>query len=233
VPIDQKQFLDMVERIWQDGQLTRSESESLDAFLTDSQADDHALGVYRHLLFERWREWVAPDVPAAAVELLEETLKRLRPASVAADGLAADCQAYFSSKDDCLGVIQDLLAQARQSIDICVFTITDDRIADAMVRAKRRGITIRIITDDDKSEDLGSDIHRLASLGIETREDRSDRHMHHKFAIFDQKTLLTGSYNWTRGAAERNLENFIVTTDARLLRAFQREFDRLWDHIID
>ncbi len=92
---------------------------------------------------------------------------------------------------------------------------------------------IRIITDDDKAGDLGSDVDRLASLGIETRQDRTDRHMHHKFAIFDQSTLLTGSYNWTRGAADRNLENFIVTADPRLLRAFSREFDRLWSQIRD
>jgi phosphatidylserine/phosphatidylglycerophosphate/cardiolipin synthase-like enzyme len=52
--------------------------------------------------------------------------------------------------------------------------------------------------------------------------------MHHKFAIFDDSALLTGSYNWTRGAARFNNENFIVTTDRRLIHPFSQTFERLW-----
>jgi phosphatidylserine/phosphatidylglycerophosphate/cardiolipin synthase-like enzyme len=52
--------------------------------------------------------------------------------------------------------------------------------------------------------------------------------MHHKFAIFDQRLLVTGSYNWTRSAAERNRENLAVTDDRRLVAAFREEFERLW-----
>ena len=48
------------------------------------------------------------------------------------------------------------------------------------------------------------------------------------FAILDGATLLTGSYNWTRGAARDNEENFIVTTDPRFLAASVRNFGRLW-----
>jgi len=52
-------------------------------------------------------------------------------------------------------------------------------------------------------------------------------HMHHKFAIMDE-TLLTGSYNWTRSAAQRNYENILVTEERGLLREFTKEFDQLW-----
>ena len=55
--------------------------------------------------------------------------------------------------------------------------------------------------------------------------------MHHKFALFDDKVLLTGSYNWTRSAAERNYENLILSEDPALLRAFRLEFDRIWEHL--
>ena len=47
--------------------------------------------------------------------------------------------------------------------------------------------------------------------------------MHHKFAIFDQSILLTGSYNWTRSASEKNEENFIITSDPALLFRFESE----------
>ena len=58
--------------------------------------------------------------------------------------------------------------------------------------------------------------------------DRSEHHMHHKFAIFDKAKLLTGSYNWTRSASLHNDENFLITGDTELLKAFTRMFDKLW-----
>ena len=233
--VQQQRFIEILDRIWQDDRITRSETEELDTFLEDTDADDHALALYRHLAFDRWRETRGTLGKPEAVDVLEETVKRLLPGRVGDEParLCPSSQAYFSSIDDCVGVIVDLFVEARRSAEICVFTITDDRIADAIVRAHKRGLAIRIVTDDDKAGDLGSDIDRLASLGIETKQDRTDRHMHHKFAIFDQSTLLTGSYNWTRGAADRNLENLIVTADPRLLRAFGHEFDRLWKQIRD
>ena len=51
---------------------------------------------------------------------------------------------------------------------------------------------------------------RLARSGIAVAFDSSPHHMHHKFAIFDLTRLLTGSYNWTRSAAESNEEEFDI-----------------------
>ena len=55
--------------------------------------------------------------------------------------------------------------------------------------------------------------------------------MHHKFALFDARLLLTGSYNWTRGAADSNEENIVVTPDAHLVRSFSTAFDDLWKRL--
>ena len=77
------------------------------------------------------------------------------------------------------------------------------------------------------SLDLGSDVMRLSDAGIEVRFDVDPNHMHHKFALFDRRLLVTGSYNWTRGAAEGNYENIVVTDDPRLVKQFGKEFDRL------
>jgi phosphatidylserine/phosphatidylglycerophosphate/cardiolipin synthase-like enzyme len=89
-------------------------------------------------------------------------------------------------------------------------------------------VAVRIITDNDKAFDRGSDVERLARSGIDVCVDRTSHHMHHKFAIFDRKRLLTGSYNWTRSAASSNEENFIIVDNPRLRSSFQDEFDRLW-----
>lgn len=138
---------------------------------------------------------------------------------------------HFSPGDDCLVAIVRELGRAASTADICVFTITDDRIARAVIDAHRRGVTVRVITDNDKAHDEGSDVGRIARAGVEVREDQSPFHMHHKFAVFDGRTVLTGSYNWTRGAAEKNQENLVVTDDARLVGPFGREFASLWSRL--
>ena len=97
-----------------------------------------------------------------------------------------------------------------------------------MLEAHGRGVRIRIITDNDKAADLGSDADRFLQAGIELRVDRTEYHMHHKFAVFDNAILLNGSYNWTRGAATNNEENFIVTTNRRLVAIFSKTFEDLW-----
>lgn len=57
--------------------------------------------------------------------------------------------------------------------------------------------------------------------------------MHHKFAIFDSQLLLNGSYNWTRGAAEQNEENFMVLNNRSLTTRYQEQFDSLWNSLQD
>jgi len=115
---------------------------------------------------------------------------------------------------------------------ICVFTISDDRIADAILRAYQRGVKIIIITDDHKLHDLGSDIKELAKLGLDVWVDKTKSHMHHKFAIFDEVRVLTGSYNWTRSAAMYNHENIVITDNLSIVQDFSREFDRLWNDMV-
>ena len=120
------------------------------------------------------------------------------------------------------------LNQARRQADICVFTITDNRITKAIEATHDRGVAVRVISDNDKSEDRGSDIERMERHGIAVRVDRTRHHMHHKYAVFDGRCAITGSYNWTRSAAEHNEENLIVTTDHRAVRAFSAKFAELW-----
>ena len=134
----------------------------------------------------------------------------------------------FSPGEDCLDAIRDEFARARRKVDVCVFTITDDRIRAAMLDARRRGVAIRVISDNDKAMDEGSDIEPLRRAGIEVRVDQTEAHMHHKFALYDDARLLSGSYNWTRSAANYNQENLIVTADRAIVERFGSEFERLW-----
>ncbi|KAA3612317.1 MAG: nuclease [Calditrichaeota bacterium] len=137
-------------------------------------------------------------------------------------------EACFSPGDACRDKIISCLDSARVCVDICVFTISDNMLTEAIFTVQSRKIPIRIITDDDKSHDRGSDVGTLRNQGIAVRMDNSPEHMHHKFAVIDRKILINGSFNWTRSASERNQENLLVTEDPALVRAFQKKFEELW-----
>lgn len=150
------------------------------------------------------------------------------PAPAAKGTNDASIETHFSPGEGCRNRIIELFRRSRESADVCVFTITDDRISDAILAAHARGTKIRIVSDNEKAYDIGSDLERFEATGIPVAVDTSPHHMHHKFAIFDSKIVVSGSYNWTRAAADVNEENVIVCDDLGLIRAFQGTFDRLW-----
>ena len=165
------------------------------------------------------------DNGMAGVLWLEQVIKTLE----ASDGALARTQVHFSPGPACRGAILDCLHQARQTVDICVFTVADDRISDAVLKTHQRGVKVRIVTDNDKANDDGSDVDFLQRKGVPVRVDRTAYHMHHKFALFDGQVLLNGSFNWTRSATENNHENLVLTTDAELVKHFARQFEELWE----
>ena len=136
--------------------------------------------------------------------------------------------AHFSPGEDCLRKIRELCRQARETVDICVYTISDDRLSEEIVACHRRGVTVRVISDNEKQHDEGSDIQHLIAQGVPLRIDDSPYHMHHKFALFDGRLLLNGSFNWTRSASTSNEENLLVIDHPQLVSSYAREFDELW-----
>jgi len=209
-----------------DQSLSRGERRALRQVLDERDLGPRELELLRSRAFAAAADEVDQPRAREVIGWLSDVVGLLLPA--APKPAAASATACFAPHDDCPGKVVRLLREARRRVDICVFTITDNRISRAIEQAHRRGARVRILTDDDKSGDLGSDIARLSAKGIPVGVDDSDDHMHHKFAIFDDATLLTGSYNWTRSAAEHNHENFIVTGEPALVASFGEEFSRLW-----
>jgi phosphatidylserine/phosphatidylglycerophosphate/cardiolipin synthase-like enzyme len=207
-----------------DHRLSRGERRALRELIVDRGLDDQRLAVFRSRAFELARLRVDAD-PLAVIDWLEDAVKSLLPRT---DVEPPDAEARFSPGDECLATIVGEFRRSRTRADVCVFTITDDRIVEAMLDAHGRGVDVRVVTDDDKALDLGSDAERLRRAGLQVRMDDSPNHMHHKFAVFDRQRLVTGSYNWTRSAAERNHENLVLSEHPRLVRAFDETFARLW-----
>ncbi len=213
----------------QDGQLDRAERDEFRSWLETSSGDGPKRAVYQSMAFDLARAAMeAQSVPHhSALNWLEKVVKLLTPpaSTIPQADIAEAC---FTPQHDGAARIARLFGEVRRSVEVCVFTITDDRITSAMLAAHRRGVRIRVITDNEKRFDPGSDIEHLIRSGLTVRQDQTEFHMHHKFAVFDQRLLLTGSYNWTRSAALHNEENFVLTSEARLVGAFGRLFEELW-----
>jgi mitochondrial cardiolipin hydrolase len=209
-----------------DKRLTRGERRALGEVLGEHDLSEQDYAFLRSRAFDIAKETLSQPDAKDVLEWLEDVAKLLTPKEEVARSTIAE--SHFSPSDGCPQRIIGLLKGAHRSIDICVFTITDNRLSDAIVGAHQRGVKVRVISDNDKAEDRGSDIENLERCGIPLRVDNTRAHMHHKFAIFDESVLLTGSYNWTRSAAINNEENFIITDNNRLLKAFRGEFEKLW-----
>lgn len=182
----------------------------------------------RNRAFALVRELVQADLNNSepALKWLEQVVKTLDASSALPRPALAS--AHFSPGDDCLRKIRELCRQVRTSLDICVYTISDDRLSEEIIACHRRGIAVRVISDNEKQFDEGSDIQHLIAQGVPLRIDDSPYHMHHKFALFDAKLLLNGSFNWTRSATTSNEENLLVTDHALLVASYRTEFDKLW-----
>ncbi len=226
-----------------DQRLSGSEKSTFSDWFTANASTDHHRGVVRHTVFEIARESLTTISPDRVLAWVEDVMRVVAPMPTpAATGneptRAGTSQVYFSPGERCLQQILHRFSTCRSTADVCIFTITDDRITRSILDSHRRGITVRIITDNEKVHDAGSDVHQLMEAGIPVKLDderggRSDPglsgHMHHKFAIFDGIWLINGSYNWTRGAANSNFENIVDCRDANLLASFADEFNRLWN----
>jgi phosphatidylserine/phosphatidylglycerophosphate/cardiolipin synthase-like enzyme len=224
-----------------DRKLSGSEKSALSDWLVKNVTTDQHRGLVRHAAFEIARRAIADPVAADVVEWLEDVMKVIAPLASNSQGADAprsgNDEAFFAPGEECLHRIVHRFSACRRTADVCVFTVTDDRISRAILDAHKRKVSVRIITDAEKRHDLGSDIQKCIEAGIpvkfddmhEASEPGQNGHMHHKFAIFDGARLINGSYNWTRGAANLNFENLTDTADANLVALFAAEFERLWN----
>jgi cardiolipin hydrolase len=214
-----------------DARLSRSERRGLRAALEAAPLDQRAMLQVRAGLFDAAREALHDPRDRAVLRWLEDCLGALRVDNPRGEAPEPENHAWFGPADPLAATLAAQLAAARGSIDAAVFTITDDRIAAALLDAHERGVALRIVSDGEKAHDPGSDIRRMMRAGIPIRTRDGEGWMHHKFAVVDRRTLITGSYNWTRAGSGTNHENFLTTSEPQLVGAYLQAFEKLWDEL--
>jgi mitochondrial cardiolipin hydrolase len=153
-------------------------------------------------------------------------------APVAVSGESTIQGPYFSDRDRIADLVIGAINHTRHSLDIAVYSVTQPEITAAIQAAHRRGVQVRIVTDEGQSFDRHSEIGYLKSVGIPVRLSggfRGQRSlMHNKFAVFDGEAAETGSYNWTTSATSYNFENAIFVRDPTVSARYEEEFQHLW-----
>lgn len=224
------QIFNFIKESFQTKEFYSRDKQTLKKLVKSKNPSNHQLNVLRSQFFELAHNDSKDVDTIKTVTWLEEINKCLLPVK---DKNQAENRCYFSPGDDCENAIVSCIRNAKYSVKICVFTISENVITNEIIVAKKRGVSVTIITDNDKLNDKGSDIRCLADEGIRIRIDESSNHMHHKFCIVDKEILLTGSYNWTKSAADRNQENILVTEDSKMVKAYLNEYEKLWDIFVD
>lgn len=223
-------LLSQLELSLADQVLSTAEKHALLALLRQRPMRTDQLRQLRNRAFDLVLEHARDPAQAAQmprlVEWISDVVRLLD--QVAAPAVELETRVWFSPGPECRDAILGQLKSCRKRMDICVFTISDDDITREIIAAHRRRVAVRVVTDNDKQHDDGSDVRKLKDAGIALLTDASSAHMHHKFALFDGRWLLNGSFNWTKSATRANEENLVVTNDPQQLKQFGEQFERIW-----
>jgi phosphatidylserine/phosphatidylglycerophosphate/cardiolipin synthase-like enzyme len=141
---------------------------------------------------------------------------------------AAPVEVYFSPEDGVAKHVLQRLAAANSSIYFMTFSYTADAISDAMIAKVRAGLTVRGVFETQNAGGSGADFNRLQQGGVDVLEDGNCYILHHKVIVIDERTVITGSYNFTSSAERDNDENLVIVDDPALARSYLSEFERVY-----
>ena len=138
------------------------------------------------------------------------------------------CECHFFPNPANEEKVVSMLRTCKKTLDIAIFSLTLDSIAEAILEAFQRGIKVRMIADDECAKNKGSNVKLIASVGVPCKTDNAIYHMHHKFAVLDESVVIMGSFNWTGQAVKYNQENIFFYEDKNIASQYAQEFERLW-----
>lgn len=142
----------------------------------------------------------------------------------------ATVDVFFSPGGRTDHVIVDTIDTAHGRVWIAGYYFTSSSIAQALGRAWRRGVDVRVVLDRSQATLGYSSATYFHNQGVPLWINARYPVMHHKFLVVDDGTVGFGSMNFTRAGAQHNAENFNLFRNwTALASTYAREFDRLRD----
>ncbi|MFZ9148918.1 MAG: phospholipase D-like domain-containing protein [Vulcanococcus sp.] len=148
-----------------------------------------------------------------------------------------------------LNLLEQELANTKQRVDMALFVFSAQQLSDRLAELLQRGVTLRLVADPGFASRAFSETLDLLGVSLADQHCKIERgnaplatptegvgtpqlprgdKMHHKFAVIDNRTVITGSFNWSPSAAHQNDEVLLVIRSPQLAAHFTREMDRLW-----
>lgn len=151
------------------------------------------------------------------------TITHIVSTSIPSDRVEEVC---FSAVEDCSSLIVFWISRANKSIHVMIYSFTQDEIGEALAQAVKRGIDVEVVFEKSQLSEY-SELERLKKAGAEVYLDGNPYTMHHKVAVIDDVVVITGSYNWSMSAEERNDENLVILFGENIAKLYESEFQRV------
>jgi phosphatidylserine/phosphatidylglycerophosphate/cardiolipin synthase-like enzyme len=135
-------------------------------------------------------------------------------------------QVYFSPKGGCTEAIVREINKAKSEILVQAYSFTSKPIAKALVEAHKRGVKTEIILDKSQRREKYTAADFTAHMGIPTYIDAVHAIAHNKVMIIDQHVVITGSFNFTKAAEERNAENIFIIKSPELAKKYLDNWEK-------
>ncbi len=129
------------------------------------------------------------------------------------------------------GIVKQIDA-SKKSIKVMAYGFTSINLAEALVRAKKRGVDVALIQDEKSSQNNREALQKLLDVGIEVRSDGKHAIQHNKVMVIDHDVVITGSYNFTNSAETRNAENIMIVKSEYAARRYLDNWNNHWEHAI-
>lgn len=128
---------------------------------------------------------------------------------------------FFSPKGGCTDQVVAAIDAAKTSIRIQAYGFTSEPVAQALVRAKGRGLDVQAVLDSSNLTDKYSRMGDLKTAGIPVLTDSKHQIAHSKVLVLDHGTVETGSFNYTQAAERGNAENCLFIQDPDLAQVYE------------
>jgi len=145
-------------------------------------------------------------------------------------------ETYFTKKDGNLDkILIKEINTAQKTLDVAIYSITKEDIANAIIEAKKRNVDVKVITDKQESASKYQKVilDKFKANNIPVKINSHAGLMHLKLSIIDDKTALGGSYNYTESATKNNDENLIVMRMPNIVSDYSTEVNTMWDNTSD
>jgi phosphatidylserine/phosphatidylglycerophosphate/cardiolipin synthase-like enzyme len=122
----------------------------------------------------------------------------------------AEIVSHFSPKGGCTRAIVAELATARSEILVQAYSFSCPDIAKALIAASNRRVKVVVLLDRSNEAETYSELGDLTGHGLEVLIDSCHAIAHNKVMVIDKRTIITGSFNFTRQAEHENAENLLI-----------------------